>query len=117
MIGQQLLSIQEPDENADWFIIHTDHGSYDLRLGGISKSSSVSKGPLIDLPFDTAKIVRAMTDNFAVFIELDNGNCIVHSDTFINGDGETAFAIYIHNTDFYINDGGLEFMFSIKSFD
>jgi hypothetical protein len=117
MIGQELISIQEPDENADWFIIHTEKQSYDIRLGGIKKSSSTSKAPLINLPFDKAKIIRAMTDEFAVYIELNNGYCIVHSDTFIDMDGTTEFEINFHKSEFYINDGGIEGMHEITSFE
>ena len=117
MIGQYLLSIQHPDNQADWFILHTDKDSYHLKLGGIKKTNSISKGDLIKLPFNKAKITRAMTDDFSVYIELDNGYCLVHSDTIINGDGIISFEVYIHNNQFYISDGGLEGMFTIKSYD
>jgi hypothetical protein len=117
MIGQYLISIQHPDNQSDWFILHTDKGSYDLKLGGIKKTNSISKGQLIKLPFEKAKITRTMTDDFSVYIELDNGYCIVHSDTFISGDGDISFEVYIHINEAYINDGGLEGMFAIKSYD
>jgi hypothetical protein len=117
MLGEQLISIQEPDNNADWFILHTDSASYDLKLGGIMKTSSKSTGPFIKLPFDKAIITRALTDNFTIYIELENNYCIVHSDTFINADGLTSFEVYIHDKDLYKNDGGLEGMSPIKYYD
>jgi hypothetical protein len=117
MLGQYLISIQHPDKQADWFILHTDKGSYDLKLGGIKKTNSISKGQLIKLPFEKAKITRTLTNDFSVYIELDNDYCIVHSDTFIYGNGEISFEVYIYNNESYINDGGLEGMFAIKSYD
>jgi hypothetical protein len=117
MIGQYLLSLQEPDNKTDWFILNTNISSYEFRLGGLKLTTIKSQGRLIDLKFDKPKIIRVMTDDFAVYIELDNGFCIVHSDTFIDSHGETSFEIYIHKNEFFINDGGLEGMLSIKSFD
>ena len=116
MLGEDLISIQEPNDKSDWFILHTDKASYDLRLGGVIKTSSKSAGPLVNLPFERAKIKRVLTDNYAVYVELDNNYCIVHSDTFINSDGLTSCVISIHDKDLYINDGGLEGMTPIISF-
>jgi hypothetical protein len=116
MTGEYLISIQEPDDKTDWFILKTDKDTYDFRLGGLVKTSAISTGNKVKLPFDKAKIVRALTDNFAVYIELDNGYCIVHSDTFINSDGKTDFEVYFYDNQWYINDGGLEGMTTIKSF-
>jgi hypothetical protein len=117
MIGQYLLSIQEPDNTTDWFVLNTNRSSYELRLGGLRITTVKSYGKAIDLNFGKAKILRAMTDDFAVYIELDNGNCLVHSDTFINADGQTSFQIRIHDNESYIDGGGLDAMFPIKSFD
>jgi hypothetical protein len=117
MIGQYIISIQQPDYKADWFVLKTDKDTYEFRLGGLVKTSAASTGNKIKLPFDKAKILRALTDNFAVYIELSNGYCIVHSDTFINSDGLTNFEVYIRDNESYIKDGGLEGMTPIKSFE
>lgn len=116
MIGQYLISLQEPENKTDWFILNTNIATYEFRLGGLKLTTIKSQGRIIDLKFDKPKIMRVMTDDFAVYIELDNGFCIVHSDTFIDSHGETSFEIYIRNSDIFINNGGLEGMLPIKSY-
>ena len=117
MIGQYLTSIQEPDNNTAWFILNTNQSSYEFRLGGLRETSAKSQGRCIELKFDNPQIIRAMTDEFIVYIELDNGFCIVHAETFIDANGETSFQIHIRDKEFYISDGGLEGMEYIESFD
>jgi len=114
MIGEQFISMQEPSKNDDWFVINTNSSSYELRLGGIRKIESKSFGKLLDLSFDNAKIEKVMTDDFTLYIELDNDLCIIHSDTCINNSGSTSFEVYVHNKDFYRNDGGLEGMYDVE---
>lgn len=58
-----------------------------------------------------------MTNNFAVYVELDNGYCMVHSYTFIDADGQTSFEIYVHASKFYVSDSESERMSPIQSFD
>ena len=117
MTGEYLLSIQEPDNTTGWFVLNTNRSSYEFRLGGLRITTVKSFGKTIDLNFDKAKILRVMTDDFAVYIELDNGKCLVHSDTFINADGQISFQIHLHYNEAYINGGGLDGMLPIKYFD
>lgn len=115
MIGLIITSIQEPSKNNPWFILNTNEKSYELRLGGLKVNTSVSQGDFIDFKFNQPKIIRVLTDNFSIFIELDNGYCIVHSDTYINNEGETSFEIKICESKNYIYNGGIEGMYPITN--
>jgi hypothetical protein len=110
MTGQNFKSIREPESKNDWFIVETDSGFYELRLGGIQRVDTCKSTRTLDLPFSNVQIKQVLTDDFAVIIELYNGQCIIHSDTYLHGDGLTAFEIRTVDKDVIEKDGGLEGM-------
>jgi hypothetical protein len=110
MIGEYFISIHEPEKDDTWFILQTDKGYYELRMGGIALTPKPSFAPTIEVPFKTAQISRILTDNFEVYIELDNGFCISHSDTWIDSNGQTSFAINFYDAQTYIADRGFDDM-------
>ena len=114
MTGQIFISIRNPESENDWFIVETDKGFYELRLGGIKKVENCKSTRTVDLPFSDVQIKQVLSDDFAVIIELDNGQCIIHSDTYLDGDGLTAFEIRTVDKDAIEKDGGLQGMIPIK---
>ncbi len=114
MTGQIFKSIREPESKDDWFIVETNSGFYELRLGGINKVENCKSTRTIDLSFSDVQIKRVLSDDFAVIIELANGQCIIHSDTYLYGDGLTAFEIRTVDKGVIEKDGGLEGMIPIK---
>lgn len=114
MTGQILKSILEPESKDDWFIVETNNGFYELRLGGINKVENCKSIQTVDLPFRDVQIRQVLSDDFAVIIELDNGQCIIHSDTYLYGDGLTAFEIRTVEKSVIERDGGLEGMIPIN---
>jgi hypothetical protein len=117
MTGDYLLAIHGPENEQDWFVLETDKGNYEFRLGGLRRTEIPTTDKTIELPFRNVRIIRAMTNQFAVYVELENGFCIVHSDTFIDANGNTSFEIYIHDNESFIQDGGLEGMDLITEYD
>ena len=114
MTGHIFKTIREPDSLEDWFVLETDKGYYELRLGGLNKVKNKTANKVLSLPFSNIRIARVLTDNFAVAIELDNAQYIVHSDTFITSDGETSFEIKVVDKEIIENDDGLEGMIPIE---
>ncbi len=110
MTGQLFRSIRDRENENDWFIVETDKGFYELRLGGINKIESCKSNRMLLLEFREVKIIRVLTDDFTVVIELANGQCIEHSDTFIYGDGLLTFEISVVGKDVIEKDGRLEDM-------
>jgi hypothetical protein len=93
MTRPEIISIHKPDNQNDWFVLQTSEGNYELRLGGIRSTSRQLTNKKVSLPFDATSIKKIKTDDFSIYIELSNGYCIVHSDTFIDGNGNTTFEI------------------------
>ena len=100
MSQETINQIYRADETHDWAIIETDQNYYELRLGGIKKIELSDKPThAIDLPFHGEKIKRFLTDDFDVLIELQSGNWIQHSNSWIDGDGNTSFVIYFYTAE------------------
>lgn len=95
MQKHKYIAIYEPLDTQDWFILETDQSFFELRLGGLKKIEKPNTGNVIHLTIEPQDILGIKTDDFSVYIELENGCCIVHSDTFINHEGETSFEIRI----------------------
>jgi hypothetical protein len=93
MTRLKFISIHTPDNKNDWFVLETSEGNYELRLGGIRSTSRQLTNKKVNLPFGSTSINKINTDDFSIYIELSNGYCIVHSDTFMDGNGNTSFEI------------------------
>lgn len=75
---------------------------FELRLGGIlSTNETRSDEYAIDLPLIDKAIKSVKTDDYAVYFELENGACLIHSPTWVNGDADIDFEIkLVDKTDF-----------------
>jgi|GEM_PF-4996520 len=113
MTGQIFKFIWDKETKDDWFVVETDKEFYELRLGGINKIENFKYTRTIDLPFKDVQIKRVLSDNFTVIIELGNGQCIIHSDTFLHEDGLIDFEIRTIDKEIIKKDGGLEGMVQI----
>ncbi|MEM6397291.1 MAG: hypothetical protein AAF741_13170 [Bacteroidota bacterium] len=87
-------SLHAPNHKEDWFILTTSSGNYELRLGGVKPTTVSPTTEKIDFPFGACNIIDIKTDEFACFIELSNGYCIIHSDSVISGAGDISFRVY-----------------------
>jgi len=115
MTGQIFKSIRDLENKDDWFVVETDKGFYELRFGGISRVENCKSSRTLFLPFKDVQITRVLTDGFTVVIQFDNGQCIVHSNTYLYGDGQTAFEIRTIDKHVIEREGGLEGMIPISS--
>jgi len=114
MTGQIFKSIRDRETADDWFVVETDKEFYELRLGGINKVENCKSTRTVDLPFRDVQIKQVLSDDFTVVIELDNGQCIVHSDTFLYRDGLIDFEIRTVEKQIFEKDGGLGGMIPIN---
>ena len=80
----------------------TNKLTVELRLGGVRPTSECRSSKfLINLPVVGKTITTVKTDNFALYIELTDGTCLIHSDTCIDADGTTSFELLlVDKTDF-----------------
>ena len=94
LTGQKIEGIYYFENEDDWALLKTNMGFFELRLGGIKKTSEVRSDDLImDLPITGEIIKAAKTNDFSVYLELKSGGCIIHSDSIISGDGELSFGV------------------------
>ena len=94
--GQKVIAIYRSNSEDSWALLKTDKSIFELRLGGLKQTNEVrSEEYKMDFPVKNKTIKSVKTGDFAVYIELENGECIEHSDTWISGDGEIDFAVYL----------------------
>ena len=92
--GQIIKGLYRSSNEEDWALLETDRATYELRLGGLN--STTEKRPdefALDLPVVDKTIKTVKTDGFALYFELENGACLVHAETGVDGDGNTSFVI------------------------
>lgn len=73
-------------------MLQTDRATFELRLGGFQITTEKrSQEFAIDLPIIDKVIKTVKTDDFALYFELESGECLIHSDTRVEGDGNVGF--------------------------
>tara|TARA_Y100001934_G_C11863873_1_gene545461 strand:- start:62 stop:412 length:351 start_codon:yes stop_codon:yes gene_type:complete len=78
----------------NWVLLETNRATFELRLGGlISTTEKRSNEFAFDLPVIDKTIKTVKTDDFALYFELENGECLIHSDSWVDGDGNTDFEV------------------------
>jgi len=92
--GQIIKGLYRSSREGNWALMETDRATYELVLGGL-KITKERPSPLfsLDMPVAGKEIKLVKTDQFIVYIELDSGECLVHSDSFINAEGSTDFVL------------------------
>ena len=92
--GQIIEGLYRCSDEDSWALLKTNHGTFELRVGGVKQTTEKpSAKNSIDLPVQGRTIKEAKTDDFHLYFELENGECLVHSDTWINGDGNIDFEV------------------------
>ena len=113
MIGEQLIAIYQPKFQDDWYQVVTDGGKYELRVG-LFVGSEDERDPSLKMEIEGAgqKITQIKTNDFSLYIELENGSCILHVESYITASGDMYFEIQYWNEeqfalekkDWYNND-------------
>lgn len=92
--GQIIKGLYRSSTEDNWALLETDKATFELRLGGLNSTTERRSDEFaIDLPVIDKRIKAVKTDDFALYFELDNGECIIHSDTWVDGDGNTDFEV------------------------
>jgi hypothetical protein len=92
--GQVIKGLYRSSQVNIWALLETDKATFELRLGGLNKTTENRANEFkLDLPVIDKRIRRVKTDDFSLYIELENGECLIHSDTWIDGDGNIDFEI------------------------
>ncbi|WMI68226.1 hypothetical protein [Mangrovimonas sp. YM274] len=102
--GQIIIGLFRSYLNDDWNLLETNKSTFEIRLGGLNSTTEKrSKDLSIDLPVIGKKIKTVKTDDHSIYFELENGECLIHSDTFIDADGNIDFEFrLVDKTDFDI---------------
>ena len=88
----------------DWFLIKTNKETYTLRLGGYKREDippQIFDFEEMNCPFRGLKVKDVYSDDFWVFIILENGGVIASGETDINFSGETTLGVQFENIDDY----------------
>ncbi|MCH2200184.1 MAG: hypothetical protein MK081_15530 [Flavobacteriales bacterium] len=92
--GQIIKGLYRSSTEDNWALLETDKATFELRLGGLNSTTERRSDEFaIDLPVIDKRIKAVKTDDFALYFELDNGECIIHSDTWVDGDGNSDFEV------------------------
>lgn len=94
----------KPLKEDDWYLIKTDKGTYSLRLGGYKREDvplQIFDYEEISCPYKGIKIKDIYSDDFWVFIILENGGVIASGETDISFSGETTLGVQFENIDDY----------------
>lgn len=90
--GQRITGLYRSSTKENWPLLETDQACFELRLGGLKVSSEKRPQALaVDLPVLNQTIKALKTDEFALYFELENGTCLVYSNTSVDGDGSIDF--------------------------
>lgn len=100
--GQIIKGLYRSSKDDDWALLETDKSTFELRLGGLNSTTEKRSNEFaIDLPVIDKIIKTVKTDDFSLYFELENGECLIHSDTWVDGDGNIDFEIrLVGKTDF-----------------
>ena len=103
--GQIIEGIYHSDSSDNWILLKTDQSTFELRLGGINPTNEIrSEKYLMNLAIGYKPIKSIKTDDFAIYIELASGECVVHSQSFISGDGEIEFDVRLISKEEFESD-------------
>ncbi|MAB47796.1 MAG: hypothetical protein CMC05_04110 [Flavobacteriaceae bacterium] len=92
--GQVIKGLYSSSKEDNWVLLETNRATFELRLGGlISTTEKRSNEFAFDLPVIDKTIKTVKTDDFALYFELENGECLIHSDSWVDGDGNTDFEV------------------------
>ena len=102
--GQVIKGLYRGSQVNNWVLLETDRATFELRLGGLNTTTeNRAKEFKLDLPVIDKRIRKVKTDDFSLYIELENGECLILSDTWIDEDGNIDFEIrLVSKSDFYI---------------
>lgn len=95
MKGQIITGIYGATKSQEWAIIQTNVGNYELRLGSVLPTEEERPAEqLLDFDIKGKSITALMTDDFALFFELEDGTCLVHAETEEETDSSFNFQIF-----------------------
>lgn len=102
--GQIIKGFYRSSQDDNWALLVTDRATFELRLGGLNSTTEKRSSEFeIELPIIDKTIRNVKTDDFALYFELENGECLIHSDTWIDGEGRKDFEVrLISKSDFDI---------------
>ena len=100
--GQVIKGLYKCSEEDNWILMETDTATFELRLGGLRATPEKRSDEFtIELPLNGKTIKLVKTDDFSLYFELENGECLIHSDTWIDEDGNVDFEVkLVSKTDF-----------------
>ena len=105
MMREEIIEcVFKPLKEDDWYLIKTDKGTYSLRLGGYKREDEplqIFDYEEISCPYKGVKIKDIYSDDFWVFIILENGGVIASGETDISFSGETTLGVQFENVDDY----------------
>ena len=92
--GQVIKGLYRSSQSDNWALLETDRAIFELRLGGLNSTTEKRANEYeIDLPVLDKTIRKVKTDDFALYFELENGECLIHSNTWIDGEGNADFEL------------------------
>lgn len=92
--GQVIKGLYRSSQKDNWALLETNRATFELRLGGLkSTTEKISTEFAIGLPVIDKAIKTVKTDDFSLYFELENGGCLIHSDTWVDSDGNTHFEL------------------------
>ena len=104
MKGETIQCIFYPTRKDDWVVLKTNGGSYTLRLGGYRKETDfiqIFEFDEIPFPFKGRTVKEVYSDDFWVYIVLDNGGVVSSGEVDISTSGETRLGVQFERiTDF-----------------
>lgn len=115
MRGEIVQCIFNPVKKDDWVVLKTNQNAYTLRLGGYKKESDpiqIFDFEELSFPFKGCEIREVYTDDFWVFILLDNGGVISSGEVDINFSGETKLGVQFEK----VSDFDKDFFESVDLF-
>ena len=107
MQGEIVEAIYNPLKEHNWMVLKTDQHLYSLRLGGYRKEPApilMSEFDEVPFPYAGWKISEVYSDDFWVYILLDNGGVISSGELFITGDGQTHLSVQFDLLDDFDTD-------------
>jgi hypothetical protein len=96
MKNEKLSNVFIPLKDNDWFLIKTDSNTYSLRFGGYKIEHGVidfSKYEDLQTPFSDHMIKNVYSDDYWMFILLDNDGVISAGEVDISISGKTKLGV------------------------
>lgn len=98
MKGELVQHILSPLKKDDWFVIITNNNTYTLRLGGYKIENIKIRFEYYSQLFinlNSSKIKEIYSDDFWVFIILENENILSFGEISIDSEGDSVFGIQL----------------------